>query len=231
MPNVGKSSTLNALIEKDKAIVTPIPGTTRDPIEEKIVLGGIPINVIDTAGIRETSDIVESLGVKRSCDTLKNADLVLCVLDTTQKALKQIDFVKKYIKGANSILLLNKIDAEQQQCLTKEKIQQCFPHKTILEISAKERLGIEELKELIIKIASTSCDFENAYSISSRQEECLIQTKNEMEEVLKLLNESAMSDIIITTLSSARRQMANFLGLDATEDLLDTVFATFCVGK
>ena len=230
LPNVGKSSTLNALLEKEKAIVTSIPGTTRDIIEDKIVIGGIPINIIDTAGIRETRDIVESIGVKRSCETIGKADLVLCLLDTCQDAKAQIDFVNEYIKGTNCILLLNKIDLEAH-CLTSEDLRTIFPKKKSLEISAFKGYGIDELKRLIFDFASRSCDLENAYSISARQEECLLLAEKDILETSNLIKNDAMPDMVITPISSARRQLANFLGLDATEDLLDTVFATFCVGK
>lgn len=232
LPNVGKSSTLNALLEKDKAIVTSIPGTTRDVIEDKIVIGGIPINIIDTAGIRDTSDIVENLGVERSCKAMKNADLILYLLDASQSHQEQIDFVHNYLRNTNSILLLNKIDLpKEEQCLTKDKLQKNFPHKKILEISAKNNYGIDLLKKEIFYFASASSDIENAYSVSSRQEECLLQARNEIVEALNLLSTNAMPDMIITSISSARSQIANFLGIDATEDLLDTIFSKFCVGK
>lgn len=232
LPNVGKSSTLNALLEKDKAIVTDIPGTTRDIIEDKIVIGGIPINIIDTAGIRDTSDIVENLGVERSCKAIETADLVLCLLDVSQKANDQKNFVHKYITDANSILLLNKIDLPKElKCLSLKDLENNFPDKKIIEFSAKSKIGIESLKNEIFALASASSDIENAYSVSTRQEECLLQTINEIEESIKLLQANEMPDVIITTVSSARKQIANFLGVDATEDLLDAVFSKFCVGK
>ncbi|MDO4218557.1 MAG: tRNA uridine-5-carboxymethylaminomethyl(34) synthesis GTPase MnmE [Synergistaceae bacterium] len=232
LPNVGKSSTLNALLEKDKAIVTDIPGTTRDIVEDKIIIGGIPINIIDTAGIRDTNDIVENLGVERSCKVMEDADLILYLLDVSQDANDQINFVHKYITDTSSILLLNKIDLSKKKTrLSLEILQKNFPNKKIIEISAKNNIGIDSLKNEIFEFASASNDIENAYSVSARQEECLLQTQNEIETAIKLLSAGAMPDLIITHISNARQQIANFLGIDATEDLLDTVFSKFCVGK
>ena len=224
-PNVGKSSLLNALLARERAIVTAVPGTTRDSIEETFICGGLPVRIIDTAGIRDTEDEVEAIGVGRSLRSMEEADIVLRVLDGAEEESAAV--LPRTDKP--QIIVINKSDLPQR--ITKEEAEARFPGSAVLCVSAKEGCGIAELKELILQTAAAGCDVSQSYSVSARQLECLSRAKEAVEAASEALKSAAGEDAALSCVSEGAAQLASLLGLDAGEELLDKIFSAFCVGK
>ncbi|MEO2152950.1 MAG: tRNA uridine-5-carboxymethylaminomethyl(34) synthesis GTPase MnmE [Aquificota bacterium] len=231
-PNVGKSSLFNRLLGSERAIVTDIAGTTRDYIEETINIKGIPISLIDTAGIRETADVVEKIGVQRSLQKLKEADLIIIVLDASnpdleEEDLKLINLVKETKKPL--LVVLNKIDKGQK--LDTKKIP--IPNVEVVKVSAKTGEGIEELKEKILqKVGVQTAEGGNIY-ISVRHEQLLKKAKKALENALTYLREGEFysPEILMLDLREAAEALGEILGEITTEDILGQIFSTFCIGK
>ncbi len=224
-PNVGKSSLLNALLERDRAIVAASPGTTRDSIEETFICGGLPVRIIDTAGIRDTDDEIEAIGVSRSLRSIEEADIVLRVLDGAKNAeTAAMPHVEK-----PQIVVLNKSDLP---CRTSVKeAEALFPGSPVLPVSAKDGSGIDELKELILRTAASGADVSRGYSVSARQFECISHAKEAADAALAAIAAGAGDDAVLSCISEGRAQLAAMLGADAGEELLDKIFGDFCVGK
>ena len=217
-PNVGKSSLLNALLSEDKAIVSSIPGTTRDVVEGSISLQGLPVRLFDTAGIRETENEIERLGVERSRKTLENADLVLLVSDE-RGFTDEYKRLKEEVVGKRLIEVRNKSDIgprfEDGICC----------------VSAKNG-DIEALKEAIFAALSLKEDVFVTPSLSSERELALLrQTRLALQEALDLCAENATLDIVSASLQEAYNHIRRLLGMDATQDFGDEIFSRFCVGK
>lgn len=228
-PNVGKSSLLNALLSEARAIVTPIPGTTRDRIEEVFVHKGIPVRIIDTAGIRQTDDEVESIGVARSIESIIEADLRVWVIDAAAPfPQEELDLAERII-CKNHIIALNKDDLPKTT--TEEELKIKYPKSRIISISALKAEGTEALKDLIVTEMAGGANFRDSYGVTARQIECLENTLTAAREALGLTISKNSSDLILTCVSEARALLSALLGLDPTEELLDTVFSSFCVGK
>lgn len=230
--NVGKSSLLNALLGEDRAIVTEIPGTTRDTIEEYINLGGIPLKIIDTAGIRETTDLVESIGVAKSRLLFDQADLVLVMLEMSG-GLQDEDFA--FIAAArekNAIVLVNKIDlaGSDQDRQEFERQLAGIPH---LYISAKNETGLTELETMISQLVlAKGVDSASDLAITSlRHKNCLVRTAAHLREVLTGADAGVSLDILSIDLQEAWHALGEITGESVTEDLLDRIFADFCIGK
>ena len=205
-PNVGKSSLLNALLAENRAIVTATPGTTRDSIEETFIYKGLPVRIIDTAGIRETTDEIEEIGVQRSLKSMDEADIVLRVIDSSEGDLTMEAALPAAAK--RQIIILNKSDR-----------------------SAAHGSGLEELKELILKTALSGGELAGGYSVTARQMECLARTKEALSAASAALSAGIGDDLVLSCISDARAQLSSLLGIDASEDLLDKIFSSFCVGK
>ncbi len=226
-PNVGKSSLLNLLINEEKAIVTDIEGTTRDIVEGSIILNGIEINFIDTAGIRKTTNYVEQIGVKKSYEILKTADLLLVLLDNSKKLTKEDKEILEKTNKKDVIILLNKIDLDQ-----KIEIKDLNKYK-ILNISVKENQGIEELKKLIIskfkldKIANSDYTYlSNARQITLIKE--CVKIANQIE---KSNNQGIDVDLIEIDLKRLWDKLGEITGETYKDELLDEIFSKFCLGK
>lgn len=227
-PNVGKSSLLNALLEENRAIVTAAPGTTRDSIEETFIYKGLPIRIIDTAGIRETSDEAEAIGVGRSLRAMKEADVVLWVIDGSAPDLSC---------GPNggsaapdgTIIVVNKSDLPQK--ITEETLNAEYPGAETVSISAARGDGIEELKEIIFRRVSGGGALAGGYAVTARQMECLTEAGKAIDEAAASIEAGAGNDATIACVAEARAALSSLLGLDASENLLDKVFGNFCVGK
>ncbi len=216
-PNVGKSSLLNALLSEDKAIVSAIPGTTRDVVEGSISLRGLPVRIFDTAGIHETEDEIERLGVERSRKTLENATLVLLIRDERGET-KEYKELKKALEGKRVIEVLNKSD------LTCKEEGVCC-------VSAKNG-DIEPLKEAIFAALSLDEDVFVTPSLSSERELALLkQTRLALDEAARLCEENMTLDIVSASLQEAYNDVRKLLGMDATQDFGDEIFSRFCVGK
>ena len=231
-PNVGKSSLFNRLLGEERAIVTSVAGTTRDYLEETVNLGGIPINLIDTAGVRDTRDTVERIGVERSLQKLKEADIILFVLDAgeekpTEEEIKLANLVKESEKP--TLVVLNKIDKGRRIDLSD------FPLKgfSILEVSAKTGEGLENLKEEILKTAGVSTSEGGNIYISLRHEELLKRAKKALENALSYLKEGDFysPEILMLDLREASDSLGEIIGDVTTEDVLGQIFSTFCIGK
>ena len=220
-PNVGKSSILNALLEENKAIVTDIEGTTRDIVEGRIVLNGIMINFIDTAGIRETKDIVEKIGVDKSLEKLNDADLVILVLDGSRKLKEEEKELLEKVKTKNHIIFINKNDLNKK--LNIEGITG----------NAKETNGLDDLKKAIIKEieSNTNINKDMTYISNARQLSLIKKADNSLKKALQGLKDNIPVDVITIDIESAKNNLGEILGENYKEDLLDELFSRFCIGK
>jgi len=229
-PNVGKSTLLNSLLKEERAIVTHIPGTTRDVIEEIINIKGIPLVLTDTAGIRKTEDIVENIGVEKSKKFIENADLVLLVLDASRELESEDREVIQEIQNNNkkTIVLLNKIDLERKIELDE------FGLENILEISAKDNIGIEDMEERIYsyiveeKVEDSS---EKLIITNIRHKTALEKTKDAIRNIFETIDVGMPMDLISVDLKEALDSLSEITGEISSEDILDHVFGNFCVGK
>jgi len=231
-PNVGKSSLLNALIGYERAIVTDIAGTTRDTIEEQISLKNVTLNLIDTAGIRETSDKVENIGVERSKKYINDADLVLFLLDSTSDISKEDLEIIDLVKDKKLIVLLNKSDANT--VISKETVGSYFnSDAVILEISAKELTGIDSLENIIEKmfISGSIVSDDELYITSTRQAYELKNVDKSFSLVLDSLEAGMPEDFYSIDLMNAYSSLGRIIGEDVDDDLVDEIFSKFCMGK
>lgn len=228
-PNVGKSSLLNAMLKESRAIVTPIPGTTRDKIEEVFVHKGVPIRIIDTAGIRDTTDEVESLGVSQSVLSMQEADLRLWVIDAAEPLANEDIELGEKILNKNHIIVLNKEDLPKET--TESDLKRKYPLSKIVSVSALKAEGIEELKDLIVCEMTGGNNLFDSWGVTARQIECLKNALAEMTEAENLIKTRLGDDLTISCITEARAQLSTLLGLNPTEELLDMVFSSFCVGK
>jgi tRNA modification GTPase len=227
-PNVGKSSLLNAWSRSDRAIVTDLPGTTRDLVESQLVVGGIPIQVLDTAGIRETTDTVEKIGVQRSRQAAQQADLILLTLEAITGWTKEDEEIYQQVKHLPVILIINKVDlADPQTVHYPETIQQIVP--TV----AAQQQGIESLENAILaiiqqgKLIAANLDF----AINQRQAAALIETKQALEQVQATIHQQLPLDFWTIDLRTAIQCLGNITGEEVTESVLDRIFSRFCIGK
>lgn len=227
-PNTGKSSLLNAILRENRAIVTEIPGTTRDSIEEYINLGGFPIQLIDTAGIRKTEDQIEKLGVRRSYETISRADLILYLLDTSDNFNSCDLKTLADIPSEKIILVLNKIDLPR-----KLKLPQNISCIKTVEISLLTYEGSEIIEKTILEILSSgkvSC--EDGIIISNmRHKKSIMDSYNSLLELKTALEKGFSSDILAIDLKNALNSLGEILGYKVTEDILNRIFENFCVGK
>jgi len=229
-PNAGKSSLLNCLVKADKAIVSNIPGTTRDTVEEDIRIGSLSLHLIDTAGIRETEDIVEQIGVNRAKEGIEKADCVLLVLDGSLPLEEEDRKILALLEGKKAVVLLNKMDKES--ILQKEELEKLtgFP---VLPISAKEGRGMEELGQKLEELFYTgSLSFSTeTYIHSERQIAALEEAKSALELVLEGIRLKLSEDFLSIDLMGAYSALGRILGEDVSEDLINEIFAKFCMGK
>ena len=231
-PNVGKSTLLNSLLKEERAIVTHIPGTTRDIIEEVINVRGIPLVLVDTAGIRETEDLVENIGVEKSKEIIEKSDLILFVLDASRELEKDDHQIIELIRENNkkAIILLNKIDLSRK--ITRENID--FFDGEILEISAKEETGIEEMEERIynyILEEDVEDSSEKLVITNIRHKSALEKTQAAVENIFETIDSEMPMDLISVDLKEALDSLSEITGEISSEDILDHVFSNFCVGK
>ena len=229
-PNVGKSTLLNALLHEERAIVTHVAGTTRDVIEEIINIKGVPLVLVDTAGIRKTDDIVENIGVEKSKQFIGKADLVLLVLDASKELenedIEVINQIKENKKKV--IVLLNKIDLNRKIDLEGYNLG------NIVEISAKDNIGIEDMQEKIYSYIVEE-DVENSSEkliiTNIRHKTALEKTKDAIKNIFETIDMGLPMDLISVDLKEALDSLSEITGEISSEDILDHVFGNFCVGK
>ncbi len=235
-PNVGKSSLLNTLSRSQKAIVTEIPGTTRDVIEERINIGNIILNLSDTAGIRKTDDFVEKIGVKRSIEKIDEADLVIYLLNVES----DIDDEDKEIlskiqnKGIKLITVINKIDKEQKLKFDDilDELKR-FGVNEVIKMSVLNNEGIDELKNKIEEIFNTNdLDFENELIITNeRHRDLLNKSKEYLEVAKKEIEDNEPIDIVSIVIKNATKSLGEIIGADVNQDIVNKIFEKFCLGK
>ncbi|MBP1753919.1 MAG: mnmE [Firmicutes bacterium] len=229
-PNAGKSSLLNTLVGEERAIVTDIAGTTRDTVEETINLNGIMLNVIDTAGIRDTEDIIEKIGVEKAIKIASQADLIIYVLDSSTELDENDEVILGLIKDKKSLLLLNKSDLEPK--ITSEEIKKMTDH-AIISISIKENIGLNDLEKAIKNMFfEGKLSFnEDIYITNERHKEAFKQSL----ESLRLVNQSIVAgmpeDFYSIDLMSAYETLGKIIGENIEEDLVNMIFKEFCMGK
>ena len=226
-PNVGKSSLLNALLKEKRAIVTEVPGTTRDVIEEYINLDGIPIRITDTAGIRDTEDIVEKIGVEKSKEKIEEADLIILMLDTSRDIDDNDKIIIDKIKDKKYIVLLNKIDLDMK--ISQEVISN-FNNK--IDISAKTGKGIDDLKTEIKNLFfNGEINSESLIISNTRHKQALYRALENCDTALSRVNANEYLDLISIYITAAMKALGEITGNELEEDLLNKIFSEFCVGK
>ncbi|MBP3619222.1 MAG: tRNA uridine-5-carboxymethylaminomethyl(34) synthesis GTPase MnmE [Clostridia bacterium] len=218
--NVGKSSVMNSLLGSDRAIVTDIKGTTRDSITESFEFGGIKINLIDTAGIRETEDVVESLGIEKSKQTLSSADVILFVLDGSETLSEEDKFIEKLVNDKNVLRVVNKTD--------KNRVLPKFDSE--IEISALEGKNIDKLKQKIVDmVILQEIDFNALVLTNERQIEVLKLAQSQLREILQTENLSL--DVLSMLIKNVWKSLGKITGNTENEDIIDLIFSKFCLGK
>lgn len=228
-PNVGKSSLLNALLKESRAIVTSVPGTTRDVIEEVLTYRGIPIRLIDTAGIDAPSDEIEAIGIARAEKAMAEADIRVWVIDGSEPFTPaDLAFIPK-LSSTNHIVAINKSDLPL--VISEEMVSGLLPQSLICNISAEKREGIETLKDTIVANIAGGGTLTSGLNASSRQVEEIRRAIQSLAQSVTALEEGLGQDIVATCLYDARGCMERLLGLSIDDALLDTIFSQFCVGK
>ena len=225
-PNVGKSSLLNSLLEEEKAIVTDIEGTTRDIVEGKIVVGGTVLNIIDTAGIRKTDNVVEKIGVDKSIDIIDKADLILFVLNNNEELTNEELNLLKDIENKNAIIIINKIDLDN-------KLKIPSTNKKIIEVSVIKDFGINEIKEEIKKMYNLDliATEDLTYLSNARSISLLKQALNKLNSSIYSIKSNAPIDIVELDLKNAWELLGEITGETYSNELLDELFSRFCLGK
>ena len=226
-PNVGKSSILNQLLQQDKAIVTDIAGTTRDIVEGEIYLDGILLNIIDTAGIRKTEDVVEKIGVEKSLSMIDEADLVIVVLNNNEKLTSEDEALLEKTKDKNRIIVINKTDLEDKLKLESSKL------KNIVRTNANTVEGIKELKEKIVELFQLeklkTKDYN--YLTNARQISLAKQAYESLEEAEQGITNNLPIDMVEIDLKETFDLLGEIIGETYSEEIIDHLFANFCVGK
>ena len=229
-PNVGKSSLLNTLLEEEKAIVTNIAGTTRDIVEGQINISGVVFNLIDTAGIRDTDNVIEQIGVEKSKKVIKDCNLILLIFNNNDILTDEDKEIFNYVKETNKpiIIIINKVDLETR--LNKEYLSKDYK---IVEISTKTKEGINDLKETIketFNLEKIITDDIN-YSFNSRSIGLLEKSKDKIVAAINAINDNYPVDIVELEIKSAWEILGEIIGETYTEELLDNLFSRFCLGK
>ena len=229
-PNVGKSSLLNVLLKEERAIVTEFEGTTRDTIEEYINIKGIPLKIIDTAGIRETDNAVEKIGIEKSIEIAKSADLIIAIFDISQDLKDDDRRILELIANKNAIIVLNKIDLTVNKT-TEGAINEL--NKEIVKISALERQGIDDIYEKIVKLYDLNkinIEGENIVT-NSRHQYLINQSLNSLEKALETVNSGLPLDIIAIDVRDILMNLGKITGKNVSEDIINEIFSKFCLGK
>lgn len=235
-PNAGKSSFLNLLLGEDRAIVTDIAGTTRDTLEESVYLDGMTLNLIDTAGIRDTEDVVEKIGVNKAKEALEKADLMVYIVDSSVELDENDKEIIDLLDNSKTVVLLNKSDLDV--VVEEEGIRKIFADKNamipdILTISAKEKEGLDAFTSLIKeKFFSGQISFDDEVTISSlRQKEALSSALQSMKMVQQSLEDDMPEDFYSIDLMNAYACLGEIIGEEVGEDLVNEIFSKFCMGK
>jgi tRNA modification GTPase len=231
-PNVGKSSLLNALLHEERALVTPLPGTTRDTIEERIAIGGVPLHLVDTAGIRMHEDTVEALGIERARQKVQQADLVLFLVDAQLGCGPADRELYQSLREKRHVIVLNKqdlVDPERINALSSQ-----FPGETVVAISAKQEEGIDALQKAVYgAIVGGGADLceQMACAPNTRHRAILHKVLGACQRCAHAMAEGAPVDLLAVEVQAALDALGDIIGLTTPDDVLDAVFSRFCIGK
>ncbi len=230
-PNVGKSSLLNALIKESRAIVTDIPGTTRDTIEESIKIRDIPVILTDTAGIRNTEDQIERIGIEKSKESFNKADLIVFMMDGSQEIGHEDEMILDAIGDRKVIVLINKSD--MSKVMNRSDVKSRLPNSIVLETSIKNNTGIEELENTIEEMVfDGAIRQEDSLMITNvRHENLLIQANQSLNDAYKMAERMEALDFIEIDVKRAYELLGEIIGESVSDDILSTVFERFCLGK
>ena len=222
-PNVGKSSLLNALLEEDKAIVTDVKGTTRDIVEGSIIVGGVKLNLIDTAGVRKSSDVVEKIGIEKSLSLIEEAELILLVLDSSEELTEEDKFLLDKTKDKKRIVIMNKDDLKNNNKYNED----------VIRISAKTNQGIDLVKEKIKELFNANAFLNKnlTYFTNVRQITLLKQAIESLNDAYQGVLNNSEIDMIEIDLKLAWERLGDIIGANYTEALIDNLFSRFCLGK
>ncbi|MBX7156950.1 MAG: tRNA uridine-5-carboxymethylaminomethyl(34) synthesis GTPase MnmE [Verrucomicrobiae bacterium] len=223
LPNAGKSSLLNTLVEKERAIVTEIPGTTRDTIEEWIQIHGIPFHLIDTAGIREATERIEQEGIRRSRQALESAEIILHIIDLSEPWSKENEELSSAYDAKRVILIGNKSDLPEHPTVLTQKL-------SLLKISAKTGEGLTILKEKLFQKSEVTLS-ENEVTINLRHHDCLMRALPPLQRAVEGLHKQLAPELISIELRDALAALTEIIGVTSNEEILDQLFQTFCLGK
>ena len=226
-PNAGKSTLLNAILNEERAIVSEIPGTTRDIIEDEVVMGGINFRFIDTAGLRETVDVIEAMGVERTRDQMKKAALILYLFDLSDTTLKEIEKEEAELKslGIPYIKIGNKLDKARPEILEK------LNEKDFVFISASNRTHLDQLKERILSRYHLDVTPGDVVVTNLRHYHNLVKTHEALDRVVAGIENGVTGDLLALDIRDALHYLGEITGKVTTEDLLDNIFSKFCIGK
>ena len=230
-PNVGKSSLLNSILGENRAIVTDIPGTTRDVIEEFVNIKGIPLKIVDTAGIRETDDVVEKIGVEKSMASFDTADLIIMVVDSSSELSEEDREILEKVQGKETILLLNKTDLPQ--VIDEEEVKKYVNGENIIKISALHNEGIEDVHDRIEAMVYKG-DIKSSSNViitNSRHKDALYRAMKSAEDAMRAIEDRMPLDFVEVDLKNIWDYLGYINGDTVSEDLLDNIFHNFCIGK
>jgi tRNA modification GTPase len=228
-PNVGKSSLLNALLGEQRVIVTPLPGTTRDIIEESINLDGLPVVLWDTAGIRDAGDEAEQIGVNLSLQHIAKADAVLVVLDGSLALSAEDHVFLSSIRSKRSLIVLNKRDLERQ--IDLEQLERLVGNKKLISVSATRGDGLQELKQSVRELI-LGVDVEPPLVLTNiRHKSALLRGDQALADAVSALREGSSAELIAVTLQEARQCLEEVVGSVHNDDILERIFTQFCIGK
>ena len=230
-PNAGKSSLLNAILKEERAIVTDIAGTTRDIIEEQVIIGGIPFKIIDTAGIRDAENKIEQIGIEKSKKAAKNSDVIIAVFDNSKELNSEDKEILELLKEKKSVIVLNKMDLVSCDLKNKKEIKET--NRPIVEMAVKEEKGLDNLyKELIDMFNLNQINLDNELIITNIRHQNLINKA--IESTRMALNDLKMSmpiDIISINIKQILEYLGEITGDNVSEDIIKNIFSKFCLGK
>ena len=230
-PNAGKSSLLNAILGEERAIVTDIEGTTRDTIEEFITIQGIPVKIIDTAGIRDTDNTIEKIGIDKSKEAMKTADLVIAIIDSSRELEVEDKEILEIAKGKKGIVLLNKID--KKKVLDEKNIKSIIGEYPVIPISALNKTGINILYDKIAELYKLNdISIDDSLTITNeRHKQAIKNMINYINKAKKAIGEQMPIDIITINITDILEEIGKITGEGVSEDIISEIFKKFCLGK